>query len=200
MKTQTKYTSHLQRNIHFQYVICIQLLNSWILTNSSSLASAFPYVSVKIGRFRQQKRGKCLSYSKINTFLRKSNGNWGNMPALAIPCRWIQKEHEDPSLTNDYWRYKFVNNISQSISDFFPVATFLITSVSCVSLFGMLFAHPPSGRQCVFSPTCVSSVSCSSPARLTWDPRGQSRYREPASLLRGSRRRKHPPKMSDEEN
>ena len=62
---------------------------------------------------------------------------------------------EEWHLTNDWWRKKFVNNISQSISDFLPVATFLITGVSCVSLFGKLFAHPPSTQRaasvCVFT-------------------------------------------------
>ena len=56
----------------------------------------------------------------------------------------------------DWLKAKFV---SQSLSDFPPVATFLITSVSCVSLFVATQQAAP----CVFSPTCVSSVSCSSP-------------------------------------
>ena len=53
----------------------------------------------------------------------------------------------------------------------------------CIMCF--TFCATQQAAPCVFSPTCVSSVSCSSP-ELTWDPGGQSRYREPASLLRGS--------------
>ena len=66
-----------------------------------------------------------------------------------------------------------------------PVATFLISNVSCVSLFGT-FLWPPSGqRECVFSPRCVSSRSCFStdqhlrpqrPIIVSWAPR---------SVLRG---------------
>ena len=60
------------------------------------------------------------------------------------------------------------------------------------------FLRPPSRQaECVFSPTCVSSVSCSSPG-LTWDPRGQSRYREPPSLLRGSSSSSMPGKTSSQ--
>ena len=63
------------------------IVTSWILTNASLLAPAFLHVSVKIGGFRQQKRGKCLCFAKINTFLRRNNHTM-EMASEAICLHW----------------------------------------------------------------------------------------------------------------
>ena len=115
-----------------------------------------------------------------------------HIPLLKQPCHgnykwqkggWINQILAAGEIKFDKWQVK-IEICQQRLTKHirFPSSS-NIPYHQCIMCF--TFCATQQAAPCVFSPTCVSSVSCSSP-ELTWDPGGQSRYREPASLLRGS--------------